>query len=100
MVNTVFPIIMYILGSTLLVVLIILVLKLIYTVDRTNEILDDVQVKIRTLDGLFNAIDTASSTIANISDTILDKFFGFLAKFTKKKKKNKIRKEEEEYFDE
>lgn len=97
MVDTVFPVILYILGSTLLVVLIILVLKLIYTVDKTNEILDDVQMKVKTLDGLFNAIDVASSTITNISDTILDKFFGLLGKITGRSKKNKIKKEEEEF---
>lgn len=96
MVDTVFPVVLYMLGSILLVVLIILVLKLIYTVDKTNEILDDVQLKVKTLDGFFNAIDVASSTITNISDTILDKFFGILSKFTRKSKKNRRKKEEEE----
>lgn len=97
MVETVFPAILYILGSTLLVTLIILVLKLIYTVDKTNEILDDVQMKVKTLDGLFNAIDVASSTITNISDTILDKVFGIFGKITGRSKKNRINKEEEEF---
>lgn len=53
----VFPIMMYVLGSILLVVTIILVIKLIYTVDKANEILDNVEAKVKTLDGFFNAIN-------------------------------------------
>ena len=91
--NVVFPIIMYILGSILLVVLIILVLKLIYTVDKTNEILDDVDRKIKTLDGLFNAIDTTSATLNAIGDRLVDGIFNLIGRFTKKKN----REEEEGY---
>ena len=87
MVETVFPVVFCVLGSTLLVVLIILGLKLIYTVDKTNEILDDVQNKMRTLDGFFEAIDVASTAITNISDTIVGKFFGFFEKITKRNRK-------------
>ena len=92
-----FPVVLYILGAVLLILLIILTLKLIYTVDKTNEILDDVHEKVRTLDGLFHAIEVASSTITNISDTIFDKFFGILGKITGRNKKNKRMRKEEEF---
>ena len=40
-INDVLPVILYILGSILLVVLIILGIKLIQTIDRANVLLDD-----------------------------------------------------------
>ena len=60
MLDTFFPILMYILGAILLGCLIVLVIKLIYTVEKTNSILDDVEEKIKTLDGLCYAIDKTS----------------------------------------
>ena len=45
MLGDVLPILLYILGSILLVVLIILGIKLIQTVDRANAILDDLEEK-------------------------------------------------------
>ena len=89
MVDTIFPVILYILGSTLLVVLIILGLKLIYTVDKTNEILDDIQSKAKSLDGFFETLNMVSSALSNISDTLSDKFFGLIAKFTRKNKRKR-----------
>ncbi len=96
MLETFFPILMYILGATLLVCLIVLVVKLIYTVEKTNNILDDVEGKIKTLDGLFYTIDKTSSAISSLSDTILDKVFSILGKFIKRKK---VEKEEDDIYE-
>ena len=96
MLESFFPILMYILGSILLVCLIVLVMKLISTVDKTNIILDDVQGKIKSLDGLFNAIDRTSSTISSIGDRILDKVFSITSKFRRKKK---VEKEEDDIYE-
>ena len=82
----VFPIMMYVLGSILLVVTIILVIKLIYTVDKANEILDNVEAKVKTLDGFFNAINMTSSAISSIGDRIIGAVAGLLGKFKRKKK--------------
>ena len=46
------PILLYLLGITLLVILIILGIKLIHTVDKTNDILDDAYNKSKSL-GLY-----------------------------------------------
>lgn len=86
------PIILYTLGAILLIVLIVLGIKLIETVDRTNVILDDVEKKAKSLNGLFNMIDTATDTLANISDSIVSNVAGFLSKIFHRKKK-----EEREY---
>ena len=91
----VFPIMMYVLGSILLVVTIILVIKLIYTVDKAKEILDNVEANVKTLDGFFNAINMTSSAISSIGDRIIGAVAGLLGKFKRKKKRN----EEEDLYE-
>ena len=91
----VFPIMMYVLGSILLVVTIILVIKLIYTVDKANEILDNVEAKVKTLDGFFKDINMTSSAISSIGDRIIGAVAGLLGKFKRKKKRN----EEEDLYE-
>ena len=95
MLGVVFPTIMYILGSILLVCLIIFILRCINTLDKVNEILDDVNNKVKTLDGLFAAIDTTTSAITAIGDGIMDKVFSLINKIGSHKKKK--RKEEDLY---
>lgn len=90
-----FQLLLYLLGATLLVVLIVLVIKLIYTVDKTNEILDDVDSKVKSLDGLFEVIDSTSNAIASLKDRIFDKIFGVIGKVGRKNRK----KEEEEFYE-
>lgn len=87
MLGVVFPTIMYILGSILLVCLIIFVLKSIAILDKTNEILDDVNNKVKSLDNLFSAINGASNVITAIGDGIMDKVFALVNKFGKNKKR-------------
>ena len=86
---------MYILGSILLVCLIIFVLKSISILDKANEVLEDVNNKVKSLDGLFAAIDTASSAITAIGDGIMDKVFSLINKIGTRKKRK--RKEEDLY---
>ena len=52
------PLIIYILLAILLVVLIILGVKLIDTINKTNEVLDDLEKKAKTLNGVFSTIDS------------------------------------------
>jgi len=89
MASEVFPIILYILGSILLACSIVLVLKLINTVDKTNSILDNIEGKVKSLDGLFETIDKTTSTISSIGDKLLDKVFSVFGRFGRKRKKLK-----------
>ena len=98
MLETFFPVLMYILGAILLGCLIVLVIKLIYTVEKTNNILDDVEAKIKTLDGFFYAIDKTSSTISSLSDRFFDRILSFASKFRGKKRK-KVEKEEDDIYE-
>ncbi len=95
----VLPILMYILGSILLVVLIILVIKLIQTVDRANTILDDLEQKSKSLNGIFSAVENFSSAIAVVGDRIVDGVTGMISSFFHKRKKKKAKEEEIEDYE-
>ena len=97
MLEEVLPILVYFLGSILLVVLIILGIKLIQTVDRANSILDDLEEKAKSLNGFFNVIDSFSNTIAVVGDRIIDGVTGLISSFFHKRKKKKEEEEMDEY---
>lgn len=90
-----FPIILYLLGTVLLVILIILGIKLIYTVNKTNEILNDAYNKTKSLNGLFNAIDSITDTLSNLSDSIVSNITGIIGKVFNKRRKSKEKNEDE-----
>ena len=89
-----FPIILYLLGTVLLVVLIILGVKLIYTINKTNQILDDAYNKTKSLNGFFNAIDSITDSLSNLSDSIVSNVTGIIGKLFNKKKKKEIDEDE------
>lgn len=93
--SDVLPVLLYILGSILLVVLIILGIKLIQTVDRANALLDDLEEKAKSLNGFFNVVDSFSNTIAVVGDRIVDGVSGMISSFFHKRKKKKEKYEEE-----
>ena len=88
----VLPILLYVLGSVLLVVLIILGIKIIKVVDRTDALIQDVEEKTASLNGLFHMIDTITDTLPLISDRFVDNVTGLLSKLFHRRKK-----EEEDY---
>lgn len=92
----IFPVILCLLGSVLLVVLIILGVKLIYTVNKTNEILDDAYNKTKSLNGFFNAIDSITDTLASINDSIVVNVTNVISKIFPKKKNKKKENEDDE----
>ena len=86
----VLPIILYVLGAVLLVALIVLTIKLIYTVERVNVLLDGVERKMKTLDKIFGAVDNMADAFAALSDKVVDGIAGIISKvFGRKKKRNK-----------
>ena len=83
----IFPVLLYLLGSVLLVILIILGTKLIYSVNKMNAILDDAYNKTKSLNGLFNAIDSITDTLSSLSDTIVGTITNVIGKVFRKKRK-------------
>ena len=88
MASDLLPIIFYTLLSILVVFIIVFVYKLTKTLDKTNLILDDVYVKVRKLDNLFDVIDRGADTINSMTNRVLDVIVGAVTKVFKKKRKD------------
>ena len=90
------PILIYVLLSVLLVVLIVLGVKLIDTVNKTNAVLDDIEKKSKSLDGIFSTIDNVTDAVSMVSDRLVDGIAGLIGKLFSLRKKRK-KEEEDEY---
>ena len=88
------PIIIYFLLIVLLV-LIIVGIKLIFTITKVDELIDDITEKLSSFDRLFNVINFTTDRFGVISETIISFITAKLKKLMKPKKKSK--KEEYDY---
>ena len=79
---------LYILGSILLTVLIILGIKLIITMNKIENVVDDINGKVRSLNGIFSVIDVTTDKLALLSDKTISFITDMIKKvFTKRKEK-------------
>lgn len=90
----VLPIILYSLGIVLIIVLIVLGIKLIHTIDKANLILEDVEKKSKSLNGVFNVIDGVTDTLSVLSDTLVTSITRVIGRIIPRKRK-KEREENE-----
>lgn len=88
--ETVLPIILYILGILLLVVLIILGVRLIQILDRAEKVIDNVEEKVNSLNGLFYVIDKTTSSIDLISTKVVSSIVNLISKIFGKDKEDDI----------
>ncbi len=91
--STVMPIILYTLTSVLVLILIVLSIKLIYTIDKINAVIDDVSNKVKSLNGFFSVIDMVTDKVALLSDRTVDFVSNIFTKILSGRKNN--RKEED-----
>ena len=89
----VLPTILYILGSILLVVLIVLGIKLIITMNKIDGVVDDINKKLSSLNGFFSVVDFTTDKLAMVSDKFIDGITSLIRKIFNRKK-------EEEYENE
>lgn len=94
--NEIFPVILYVLGSILLVVLIVLSIRAIGTLKKVDRAMDDLNVKSHKLDNLFNVIDNTTDIISDISDKALGLVVNGIATFVQKIKHKKGEKDSNE----
>ena len=85
----VLPIMLYVVAIILVIVLIVLGIKLIHTIDRANEILDDIERKSKSLNGLFQVIDGVTDTLSVLSDTVVVGVTNLIGKVFPKRRKKK-----------
>lgn len=96
------PIIIYILLIVLLIVGIILGIRFIFLIGKAEKIMDNVDKKVKSLDGFFSFVDMATDKIVFITDKVVEGITALIAKLflkndeeevivveTKKKKKGK-----------
>lgn len=91
-----FEFIIYFLGSILLLVLICLGIKLMITLNKVDKLVDDITDKSKSLDGLFGTIDKLTDAISSVNDKVIAIVFNSITSLTKKIKKKKERKDEDE----
>ena len=93
--NEMLPIIIYFLLIVLLVVSIIVGIKLIFTITKVDELIDDVTEKLSSFDRLFNVINFTTDRFGAISETVISFITSKLKKLMKPKRKTK--REDEDY---
>lgn len=88
-INEVLPVILYILGAILLVTLIVLTVKLIITMDKIEKIVDNITVKVKSLDGVFEVASLVTGKVTFITDKIVDFVSMIIEKIFNKRKDDK-----------
>jgi uncharacterized protein YoxC len=94
--NTTLPIILYILGSILLVVLIILGIKMIRTMTKIEEVVEEVDTKVKKLNNFFNIIDFTTDKLSFLSDKLVEKTSSFIINLFKRNKKREENEDEQQ----
>lgn len=88
--NETLPVVIYLLLIVLLVVAIVVGIKLILTMSKVDDVIDDIQSKVKSLDKLFNIIDFTTDRVSMFSDVVIN----FVSKKVKKIFGNKKTKKE------
>jgi len=78
-------VLLYGLGSILLIVLIILGIKLIITMNKIELVVDDISKKVKTLDGFFSMIDFTTDRLAKLSDRFVETVSSLIKRLIKRK---------------
>lgn len=88
MINTseLFQIAFYIMLMVLVVALIVLVIDAIKTLNKVNSLIDDISIKSRQLNGVFNIIDKTTGAVNSFSDSIVGSITTTLKKILKRKR--------------
>jgi len=93
--SSILPIIIYILLIIFLIVAIIIGIKLVFTLNKVDALVDDVTKKVHTLDRVFNVVDIASDKVTQIGESILSFFANKVGKIFKRKIKDMEEDEDE-----
>jgi uncharacterized protein YoxC len=83
--ETLLPILLYISGIVLLVVLIMIGIRFIRTMDKVESIVKDVDNKVKSLNGVFHLIDTTTDKLSLLTDRVVDGVTAFVINMFSKK---------------
>ncbi len=85
--NTFLPILLYILGIILMVILIILGIKAIQMMDKMDRIMDNIEDKVNSLNGMFAVINKTTDSIDLISSKVVGVVTNTIGRLFRRKKK-------------
>lgn len=88
-VNEVLPIVLYILGAILLAALIVLTVKLIITINKIEKVVDNITVKVKSLDGVFEVASLVSNKVTFVTDKVVDIISMIIDKIFNKRKEDR-----------
>lgn len=95
-VNEIFPVILYTLGSILLIALIVLTIKVIKTLNKVDNVVDDINTKSKKLNGVFDIVDNTADALSLMSDKLVGFIVnGITGLFARKNKKEENDDEQE-----
>ena len=83
----------------MLVVVIVIGIKLIFTMNKVDLLLDDVTKKVHSLDRVFNMIDYTTDKVTMISDTVVNFITSKLKRIIKFKKNDEEDEDEKPLFE-
>ena len=84
----VLPMLFYLFGIATFIVLIILGIRMIQILDRAEKVIDNVEEKVNTLNGIFNVINKVTTSIELISSKVVGSVVGTIEKIFKRKKED------------
>ena len=87
-------IIIYVLLIILIIVAIGIGIKLIITLGKVNDLLDDVTEKVHSLDRVFEIVDTFNNKMSQVGDAVVGFVSGGIKRIFKDRKKTHIEEEE------
>ena len=90
-------ILLYVLGAILLVALIVLIIRLNFTLSKIDMIIDDFQGKLNRVNKAIETVDRFSNSLSLVNDRMVDAVASVISKIFSFRKK-KVEKEEEEEF--
>lgn len=83
--QTVLPLIIYVLLIILLVIGIILGVRSIQTLNKVDKVVEDVNDKVQSLNGFFNIIDFTTDKIVSVTDKVVEGVSGLIGRVFKRK---------------
>ena len=85
--NSVLLAILLVVVIILIIFAVVLCIKLLYTVDKMNIILSDMEKKLKSVNGIFSAIDVVTDAFVSVGDSFTKKIAHVVEKMFQKKKK-------------
>ena len=86
--NELLTLILFVLLIVLVIIFIALGIKLIRTLKKVDEVIDDVNGKMNKVNGVFEIIDRTTDYASSISDKIINALSNFVSVLFRKKKGN------------